>query len=66
MGRLLLGKSEICLDSPDVAVLGVESGGFVVAVESCVAIPEALVGGCFYVRGDAAPVGGCLVVDGGC
>lgn len=60
---LVGGEGEVGLDGPCVAVLGVESGRFVVFVKTVVCVPEILVGGGFDTAGYFGPVGIGMVVD---
>lgn len=66
-GGLGCGQGEVGFEGPGVAVLWVEGGGFVVAVEADGWVPESGVGGGFEGACDAGPGrGGGGVVEGCC
>lgn len=56
---LLGGGGQVSLDRPGIAILGVEGGRFIVAIESCLVVPEKLVGGCLNPGSYLVPCGRC-------
>ena len=54
---MFFGEGQIGFDGPGVPVLRVKRGGFIVAIQPSIAVPETLISGSFDVIGNTSPIG---------